>query len=114
MSSFTSSTLAPNFSLSDDEMELLQTAHRWVGKFCELSNAPTVCQIPEARGTTLEAWLLLNMAAMLLGFPSYPAEQVREAVPTPHDYYPRIVALKRRLETAPVAAEDSIGRTGSE
>lgn len=96
-------------------MELLQTAHRWVGKYCELCNAPTVCQIPEARGTTLEAWLLLNMAAMLLGFPSYPAEQVREAVPTPLDYYPRIVALKRRLETAPVAAaEESIGRTGSE
>ena len=114
MSSFTSSTLAPNFSLSDDEMELLQTAHRWVGKYCELCNAPTVCQIPEPRGTTLEAWLLLNMAAMLLGFPSYPAEQVREAVPTRHDYYQRLDALKRRLDTAPVAAEDSIGRTGSE
>jgi hypothetical protein len=96
MMSFTNN-LAPNLVLSDDERDLLQIAHRWVSTYCNLCSASTA---PEPQGTVLEAWAIINMASMLWGFPSYPAEQVRAAVPTPFDYHPRLSALRLRLEAA--------------
>jgi hypothetical protein len=106
MTSFTN-TLAPNFVLSDDERDLLQIAHRWVSTYCSLCAETTV---PEPQGTVLEAWAIINMASILWGFPSYPADQVRASVPTPFDYHPRLYVLKKRLEAAEGV---SAGRTPS-
>ena len=113
MSSFVS-TLALEFPLSESEQEVLLVAYRWVITYSRMMNADSFRCIPEPKGTVFEAWTILNMATMLWGFQMFPTMQVRLAVPTPADHLNRMAALIRRLEVAPSAEGECVGRTLSE
>jgi hypothetical protein len=113
MTSFTS-TLAREFPLSDDEQEVLQLAHRWVGVYFRMMNENGFHRMPEPKGTMFEAWSIVNMVTMFWGMQMYPAMQVRMEVPLSLDYFPRVVALKQRLELAPSAEGECLGRSLSQ
>ena len=91
-------TVAAEFPLSDDEKDLLSTAHRWLQVYCKEIKEPQAV-IPEPRGTTHEAWSTLTMVSILWGYADmFPGLRAKEQVPTQADFMPRIAALVRRLE----------------
>jgi hypothetical protein len=100
--------ISNEISLSDDEKELIRLSHRWLNVYCQHVKEPRM-QIPEPRGTVLEAWSMLVMVSMFNGYSGFPKQQVQEAVPTPPDFILRVAALVSRLESSPKEQED--GRT---
>ena len=90
--------LAEELPLSHDEKALLRIARTWLSEYCAHIKEPNAL-IPEPRGTKHEAWSILTLVSILWGYAGmFPTLQVREAVPTPPDFLPRIAALVRRLE----------------
>ena len=97
-------TDAIDFPLEDEEKELIRIAHRWLSEYCWHIKEPHA-RIPQPIGTVHEAWSTLTMVCILSGYADlFPALRVKDAVPTPPDFIPRIGALVRRLE----AREDSV------
>jgi hypothetical protein len=95
MASFTD-VLALELPLSPEEKALLCLAHHWLSEYCARIKEPNA-RVPEPRGTKHEAWSMLTLVSILLGYADmFP--RLRVPVPTPPDFLPRIAALVYRLE----------------